>query len=88
MATPGVYLKRVDGDVFLVRPEQDGVFHLNRVAAALWCLLERPVTIEQAIGVLHDAFPEADPRQIKRDVRNLFDTLYSARLIRSCRVAK
>lgn len=85
---PGVYLKRVDGDLFLIRHEQDGVFHLNPIAAALWCLLEHPATIEEAVSVLHDAFPEADPRQIKRDVRSLFDRLHRARLIRNCRVAR
>ena len=86
--TPGVYLKRVDGDLFLIRHEQDGVFHLNPIAAALWCLLEHPATIEEAIGVVCDAFPEADPRQINRDVRKLFDRLHRAGLIRSCRVAR
>jgi hypothetical protein len=80
---PGVILRTVDDDMFLVKDGQDGVFHLNAVAASLWKLLERPTTLATAIDVLRAAFPEADARRIKRDVRNLFDTLQAGGLIRS-----
>lgn len=82
---PGVILRTVDDDVFLVKEGEAGVFHLNPVAASLWRLLEQPTTLATATDVLRAAFPEADARRVKRDVRNLFDTLQAGGLIRSHR---
>jgi len=83
--TPGVLLRAVDDDLFLVKADEDGVFHLNAVAATLWRLLERPTTLATAMGVLREAFPAADARRVKRDVRNLFDTFEAGGLIRCFR---
>lgn len=80
--TPGVILRAIDDDLFLVKPDEEVVFHLNPVAASLWRLLERPTTMATAIDVLREAFPLADARRVKRDVRTLFDTLRADRLIR------
>ncbi len=80
--TPGVILRTIDDDLFLVRPDEEAVFHLNAVAATLWQLLERPTTMATAIDVLREAFPLANARRVKRDVRTLFDTLRADGLIR------
>jgi hypothetical protein len=80
--TPGVILRAVDDDLFLVQPDQEVVFHLNPVAASLWRLLDRPTTMAAAIDTLSQVFPLADARRVKRDVRTLFDTLRAGGLIR------
>lgn len=80
--TPGVILRGLDDDLFLVKPGEEAVFHLNSVAASLWRLLERPTTMATAIDLLREAFPSADARQVKRDVRSLFNTLRADGLIR------
>jgi hypothetical protein len=80
---PGVTLRAVDNDVFLVKPGDAAVFHLNAVAASLWQLLERPTTIAMAIDVVRRAFPGADVRRVKRDVRKVFDALQQGGLIRT-----
>ncbi len=80
---PGVILRAVDDDLFLVSEGAAEVFHLNAVAASLWRLLEQPTTLATAISVLRAAFPEADARRVKRDVRNLFEILQAGLLIRS-----
>lgn len=84
---PGILLREVDDDLFLVKPEEDGVFHLNPVATTLWRLLEKPTTLAMAIDVLREAFPAANVRRVKRDVRNLFDTFAAGGLIRHGKTA-
>jgi hypothetical protein len=80
---PGVTLRSVDGDIFLVRPGEAAIFHLNPVAASLWHMLEQPTTIATAINAVLQAFPSADPRRVKRDVRVVFDALQDGGLIRA-----
>jgi len=80
---PGVHLRAVGEDLFLVMEGAEGAFHLNAVAASLWRLLEKPTTLSTATDVLRAAFPDADARRVKRDVRKLFDTLQAGGLIRS-----
>jgi hypothetical protein len=78
-----VILRDVDGDLFLLRPDQPGVFHLNAVAACLWHLIEQPTSMAMAAAALRDVFPGADPRRIKRDVKTMFAALHNGGLIRT-----
>ena len=80
---PGIALRAVDNDIFLVNSDDAAVFHLNAVAASLWHILERPTTLATAIDAVRQAFPGADARKVKRDVRNVFDALQKGGLIRS-----
>jgi hypothetical protein len=80
---PGVALRAVDNDIFLVNAGDATVFHLNAVAASLWHILERPTTLATAIDAVRQAFPAADARKVKRDVRNVFDALQQGGLIRA-----
>jgi hypothetical protein len=80
--TPGVTLRTVDDDVFLVKPDQ-AVFHLNPVAAGLWQLLEQPTTMATAIDALRQVFPTTNVRVVKRDVHKVFDALRRAELVRT-----
>lgn len=85
--SPDVSLRAIDGDLFLIPASENGVFHLNPTAAGLWRLLEQPISMRSAVDVLRAAFPEADPRRIKRDVRVVFDTFRSGGLIRAASAA-
>ena len=84
---PGVALRTVDGDLFLVRPGAT-MMHLNPVAASLWQLLEQPTSLRTAVEVVREAFPHADARQVQRDVRTLFDMLQDAGFIRAAAVGQ
>ena len=84
---PGVALRRVDDDVFLARPARP-LFHLNAVAASLWRMLERPTAIATAVEAIRQAFPQADARRVKRDVRDAFDALRQGGLIRAAPVTR
>jgi len=79
---PGVTLRAVENDVFLVKPGAAAIFHLNPIAAGLWRLLEQPTTLAAATDALRQAFPDADARKVKRDVRVLFGALQEEGLIR------
>jgi len=80
---PGVALRAVDNDIFLVNSDDAAIFHLNAVAAGVWHILERPTTLAAAIDAVRQAFPAADARKVKRDVLNVFDALQKGGLIRS-----
>jgi ribosomal protein L34 len=77
----GVTLRAVGDDIFLVKPGEPPIFHLNTVAASLWRLLERPTTLAAAIDAVRQAFPQANARQVERDVRAVFATLQEDGLI-------
>jgi Coenzyme PQQ synthesis protein D (PqqD) len=80
---PGVALRAVDNDIFLVNSDNAAVFHLNAVAAGVWYILGQPTTLAAAIDAVRQAFPAADVRKVKRDVRNVFDALEQGGLIRA-----
>jgi hypothetical protein len=79
---PGVTLRVVDNDIFLVKAGDAAIFHLNAMAASLWRMLEQPTTMATAINAVRQAFPAVDPRRVKRDVREVFGTLQDGALIR------
>jgi hypothetical protein len=78
----GVALRAIDNDIFLVKFGDAAVFHLNAMAASLWHMLERPTSLASAIDAVQKAFPAADGGKVQRDVRNVFDALCKAGLIR------
>ena len=78
-----IVLRELDGDLFLKRPHDDAVFHLNAVAAILWRLLEQPVSLATAVAALGQIFPQTAPDQIRRDVKTVFDDFQAGGLIRA-----
>ena len=66
-------IERAVGDqIFLVNPENEEIYHLNVTGTALWRLLAEPISLEDAIAVLQDAFPDEDRTDIETDVAALF----------------
>lgn len=57
------------------------VHRLNQGSAAIWRLLEEPMTLDDIVGVLTDAFPDADPPQVVSDTRAVLGRFAIARLI-------
>ncbi len=68
---PKVVETAVDHNVFLVNPDNQAIHQLNAIGAALWRLLAEPIGVEQAVGILHEAFPDVSKAQIERDVAAL-----------------
>ncbi len=77
--------REVDDDVFIANAENDSIFHLNEIGAALWRLLERPTSVEEASALLREAFPEVERDRIQAHVAALVAELVEHRLVTPCR---
>jgi len=76
-----VALHALDGELFLVDPRDQSIFHLNPMGVGLWRLLREPTTAAAAIDVLQAAFPAVDPQRIEHDVTTLLGDLLANDLI-------
>jgi len=65
---PGVTETTLDDDVFLVEPGSGEVFYLNPVTSGLWTLFAQSATIDEALAIYREAFPENAKDEIERDV--------------------
>jgi hypothetical protein len=78
---PTVKLHVVEGQAFLADPDNAAIHHLNVIGTGLWNLLAEGTDQNEAVGVLHGAFPDVDRTVIARDVAALFSALASADFI-------
>lgn len=80
--TPGVQLRSVEADIFLINPESGTIHHLNQLGAAIWRQLDEPVTADALAELLCAAFPEVPASRIESDVEALLDALDRDELVR------
>ena len=78
---PDVVETAVDRELFLANPDNQAICHLNAIGTALWRLMAEPIGVEQAIGLLHEAFPDVPREQIERDVNALVADLTARGLV-------
>lgn len=81
MQNPDVIERRIGDSLFLVDPNSDTIFHLNRLGSGLWQLLSEPVRIQDAARTVQEAFPEIDGDKIYTDVLKVFAKLMKAHLL-------
>lgn len=79
----GVTVSDMDGDLFLVWPNSGEIFHLDRLAAAVWNALEEPLSEDELVQLFVSAFPEMPPEQIEGDLTATLKTLKDAALIKT-----
>lgn len=79
---PGLAVRALDGELFLIDVEQQGILNLNPLAAGVWNLLAEPTSRALAAEALGYAFPDVDPARIEGDVARLFADLFAHGLIR------
>lgn len=77
----GITERKVDDVIFLVNPDNDALYHLNPVGAALWRLLEDGTTGKEAADIICQAFPDADPTTVKMDIVKLLSEFYAHKLV-------
>ncbi len=65
----------VGGDMFLVDPDGEAIYHLNGLGTGLWRLLDGSYGLDDAVSVLRDAFPTVDRKSIEGDVARLIADL-------------
>ncbi|HLB79166.1 MAG TPA: PqqD family protein [Dongiaceae bacterium] len=78
---PDIAVRELDHELFLVGADDRSIYHLNPIAAALWRLLDEPMPVGEAVGVLCEAFPEIDAARIEGDVNVLFADLVERGLL-------
>lgn len=78
---PGVELRAVGEDTFLVAAGAGTIHHLNPVGAAVWRQLEEPASLDDVLALLVAAFPDAPAGQMRDDVARLLNALEHEALI-------
>jgi hypothetical protein len=58
----------VDQEAFLTDPSGWSIHYLNPLGAALWRLFAHPMSVADAVEILHAAFPDRSRNQLVRDV--------------------
>jgi hypothetical protein len=82
LRNPDAALHGVGAEAFLVHPARGGIYALNAVALGVWNLLAVPQSRGAVAGLIAEAFPDADPKRIRRDVRLLVRDLVECDLVR------
>ena len=72
---PEAQFREVGDEVFLVHPDGEQIYNLNPMAAALWRLLEHPITGREMAEVVTAAFPIMAPAKVESDIRTVLSDL-------------
>lgn len=72
---PGAQFREVGDEIFLVHPDGEQIYNLNPMAAALWRLMEQPVTARDMADVVQAAFPIMAPDKVEIDIRTILSGL-------------
>ena len=72
----------IDGEIFLVEPDSEEIYHLDSTGSALWRLLAEPQEFEEILAVFSDAFPEVAADQLEHDLRRALTALTGRELVR------
>lgn len=81
VCNPDIVMRRVDDSVFLVNSDNQTLYHLNSIGAALWRLMAEPVSADEAVDTIHRAFPDMDRAQIADDIKGLIRDLAGNNLV-------
>lgn len=95
MLTADLYCRRpelpateVEGEVFLVIPDGQEIVHLDPMAAALWRLLDRPMTVNAVVDTFAAAFPDTPVAQLRADVLHALGELEEQRVVQVQRMGR
>ncbi len=77
----GIAERKIDGEIFLIGTQNQSLFHLNTLAAAIWNLLEEPLAIDEVVEIIGGAFPDMSGDAILNDVEKLIKRLEANNLV-------
>ena len=72
---PDTQFREVGDEIFLVHPDGEQIHNLNPMAAALWRLLENPITGREMADVVLAAFPIMAPAKVEADIKAILSAL-------------
>lgn len=79
--TAGVSETAVEGDLYLVHPASQEIYHLDAMATALWRLLAEPQREADLIAAFAEAFPAIEHARLAGDITGAVETLLRQGLI-------
>lgn len=68
---------RIEGESFLTSPDRKAIYHLNLVGSGIWELLAEPISKEEIVSTLVEAFPQVERSTIKKDVTEILKRFHS-----------
>lgn len=77
----GIDARLVDGNMFLVDPDGEAIYHLNALGTGLWRLLDGSHGLDDVVSVMQTAFPTVEPTLVENDVVRLVDDLAKRGLV-------
>ncbi|MEE8333564.1 MAG: PqqD family protein, partial [Alphaproteobacteria bacterium] len=77
----GIVERGIDDALYLAETEGEAIYHLNPTGAALWRLLADTVTLDEAIDLFHQAFPERARGDIEAELGKLIKALAKRGLV-------
>lgn len=77
----GTIAEEIGDTLYLADPEGLAIHRMDVLASVLWSVLEEPVTPQDMLELLLEAFPGTDEAKVAADVQGLLDMLHGARLI-------
>jgi hypothetical protein len=77
--------KQIGDSLFLANAATGAMYRVNETVAALWRLLEEPHSVEEAVRVFHDAFPEESLARVRDHVWTMVRDLAEEGMIEECR---
>lgn len=80
-----VDLRHVDGAAFLFRHDDNILWRMNNLAAAVWAVLEAPSRIDDLVELISEAFPRKPRTALQSDLVLLFETLAAENMIEKAR---
>lgn len=78
---PGVELRVVDDDAFLIAGSAGTIHHLNATGAAIWRQLAEPAAFDELLALLAAAFPQEPRQRLASDLAGLLEALEGEGLI-------
>ncbi|MFM7444048.1 MAG: PqqD family protein, partial [Tabrizicola sp.] len=77
----GTIAEEIGNTLYLADPEGLAIHRMDALASVIWSVLEDPVTPQDILDLLLEAFPETDAAKVATDVQALLAMLHGARLI-------
>ncbi|MFT6753443.1 MAG: hypothetical protein ACJA2O_003638 [Candidatus Azotimanducaceae bacterium] len=77
----GVQKISIEGESFLVSPDEKGVYHLDLIGSGIWELLVEQTSQDTIVSILTAAFPQIKSATIEKDVTTIISNLWLKNLI-------
>jgi hypothetical protein len=80
----GTSQRQIGDSLFLANAATGAMYRVNQTVAALWRLLEEPHSVEEAVRVFHDAFPNESLARVHEHVWTMVRDLIEEQMLEEC----